>query len=93
MCYPFADEKTALSDNKSAISETKSETTKSETSSAEQQPDKPKAPSASLPEFPPNPFDFSAMTGLLNVCQLLSCLKYIQFLNDYHLLSFHSLKF
>lgn len=64
ICYPFADEKTASSDN---------EKTKSETTSAEQQPDKSKSPSASPHEgeFPPNPFDFSAMTGLLNVGRLL----------------------
>ncbi|CAK9315425.1 unnamed protein product, partial [Citrullus colocynthis] len=64
-----ADEKTASSENKNTKSETpKSETSKRETSSAEQQPDKPKSTSASPHEgeFPPNPFDFSAMTGLLN---------------------------
>lgn len=69
-----------MSETQSAKSETsKSEASKSETSSAEQQPDKPK-PTPAAPhegEFPPNPFDFSAMTGLLNVSQLLSCLRYI----------------
>ncbi|EOX98975.1 Ankyrin repeat domain-containing protein 2 isoform 2, partial [Theobroma cacao] len=61
-----ADEKSTLTtENKSS----KSETSKAETSTGESQPTQGRASPATIPGpgFPaPNPFDFSAMSGLLN---------------------------
>lgn len=72
----FLDEKAGSAENKSSKNETSSEeqqsgqsraTSAPATVSEEQQPGQTRAGSAQTTGFPANPFDFSAMTGLLNV--------------------------
>lgn len=61
-CYIFLDDKTGTAENKNP---------KDETSSANPSGGQ-RAASATATGFPDNPFDFSAMSGLLNVCHLVS---------------------
>lgn len=48
---------------------------KSETSSGESQTEQSRLSPIPGTEFPANPFDFSAMTGLLNVCSFITFLS------------------
>ncbi|CAL2279984.1 unnamed protein product [Prunus armeniaca] len=66
---PAAGEKPVSTENKSSKSETEVKSPKSETSSGDSQSGQTRAAPFQLPEAgfaAPNPFDFSAMTGLLN---------------------------
>lgn len=68
----FPGEKPVSTENKSSKSETEVKSPKSETSSGDSQSGQTRAAPFQLPEAgfaAPNPFDFSAMTGLLNVCR------------------------